>query len=263
MIYKIDSMTNEKSFNHNLILGGISRGFTVTLLYPLDTIKTRTQYSHGKINMLPLYYGYNIAISTQIPYGMIVFGMYENIKSYMLNMFPNASKTNIHISSAVISDLMGSLFLSPCEIIKQNMQIGKYKNFVIAYKNIVYLYGYPGFYKGYSTLVMRDLPFRGIQLPLYEFLKDKYLNNDHNLFKTSLVAAIAGMTAGFMTNPIDVLKTRLMCSNFNQSFAEVVRNTFRTEGIIGLFYGISYRTLYLGLSSSLFFITYEILKKSP
>jgi solute carrier family 25 S-adenosylmethionine transporter 26 len=254
------------SWDQHLLFGGISRGCAITMIYPLDTIKTRTQNSYHKTYKLPLYYGYNIALTTQIPYGMIVFGMYENLKNILQKCNLGLSNSNIYVTCALSSDLMGSVFLSPCEIIKQNMQIGKYNSVHTAYKRIMYLYGWKGFYQGYAGLVMRDLPFRMIQLPVYELLKENYTNeNDsshNNMFKTCVVGAIAGMTAGSLTNPIDVVKTRLMCSNFNLGIADVVKHIHTVEGMCGFFYGITYRTLYLGLSSSLFFLIYEGVKKS-
>ena len=259
-------MTNkELSWNHHLVIGGFSRGCVITLLYPLDTIKTRTQNSYHQSYKLPLYYGYNVAISTQIPYGMIVFGMYENIKSTLFKYYPEMNKSNVYISSALLSDFLGSAFLSPCEIIKQNMQIGKYNSVYMAYKRIMYLDGYKGFYKGYTGLVMRDLPFRSIQLPLYEFLKERFIEDNDtsitNSLRVSVAGAISGMTAAFITNPIDVIKTRLMCSNFNLNIKEVINHILNVEGIGGFLYGITYRTAYLGLSSSLFFLIYEGTKK--
>jgi len=256
----------ELSWKQHLLIGGFSRGCVITLLYPLDTIKTRTQNSYHQSYKLPLYYGYNVAISTQIPYGMIVFGMYENIKEVLFKYHPEMNKSNVYISSALLSDFMGSAFLSPCEIIKQNMQIGKYNSVYMAYKRIMYLDGFKGFYKGYTGLLMRDLPFRAIQLPLYEFLKEKYTHHSDsslsNSLKISFVGAIAGMTAASITNPIDVIKTRLMCSNFNLNVKEVINHISSVEGMGGFLYGITYRTVYLGLSSSLFFLIYEGVKKS-
>lgn len=258
-------MTKELSWKQHLLIGGISRGCIITLLYPLDTLKTRTQNSYNQSYKLPLYYGYRVAICSQIPYGMIVFGMYENIKSALVKKNLGISRYNIYLTSALLSDFMGTIFLSPCEIIKQNIQIGKFNTVHMAYKRIIYLYGLKGFYKGYSGLVMRDLPFRAIQLPIYETLKDNYTNentdNITNTFKTSLMGAVAGMTAASITNPVDVIKTRLMCSNFNLTITECVRHTLAVEGIRGFLHGITYRTCYLGLSSSLFFVIYESIRQ--
>jgi hypothetical protein len=82
------------------------------------------------------------------------------------------------------------------------------------------------------------------------------------MLNTCASGAFAGMVAGSITNPIDVIKTRMMCSNFNLSVKDVIKHVIAVEGTRGLLYGITYRTLYLGLSSSLFFFIYEGIKKS-
>jgi solute carrier family 25 S-adenosylmethionine transporter 26 len=170
---------------------------------------------------------------------MLVFGTYEKMKQYHKN----------NIINAIFSDFCGSLFLSPCEVIKQNIQIGKYKTIyeVIKYEN-------KRMYKGYSALLLRDIPFRSIQLPLYDKLKN---NTEPN----AIHGAIAGMTAGFLTNPIDVIKTKLMCTKYHTHVIKIIPYIYKTEGFLGFFKGIIYRTIYLGLSSSIFFLIYEKLRR--
>jgi solute carrier family 25 S-adenosylmethionine transporter 26 len=225
------------------IYPGVARGLTISLLYPLDTLKTIKQ-NNFKINNIQLYNGYRIALLTQIPYGMLVFGTYEKVKKY------GAPNIYNYIVSAIFSDFCGSLFLSPCEVIKQNIQIGKYKSITetIKYEN-------NRLYKGYYSLLLRDIPFRAIQLPIYDKLKE---NSDNNM----LNGAFAGMFAGFITNPVDVIKTKIMCSNDQYEIKKTIINIYNKDGILGFLNGIIYRTSLLGLSSAIFFIFYENLRNN-
>lgn len=251
-------MTKELSARDHLIIGGLARGIAITALYPLDTIKTRIQNASNNRNKRALYSGYTIAISTQVPYGMLVFGMYENIKSYSYYAFPSVSSTHKHISSAIASDFLGTLILCPAEIVKQNMQIGRYKNVMDACRSIYYFEGFRGFYKGYSGLLMRDLPFRAIQLPLYDSLKQM---NDGSLISSCASGALAGMVAGCLTCPMDVVKTRLMLGQNNLPIMTMVRYLYITEGFRAFYRGLTYRTLFLGYSSAVFFVIYESIRK--
>ncbi len=70
--------------------------------------------------------------------------------------------------------------------------------------------------------MLRDIPFSAIQFPLYEFLKMKTINyyaakNMHDAdriqipaYCNSINGSIAGSTAGLLTTPFDVIKTRKM-----------------------------------------------------
>ena len=70
--------------------------------------------------------------------------------------------------------------------------------------------------------MLRDIPFSAIQFPLYELLKMKSINyyaakhqvSAENVqiptFVNSINGSIAGSTAGFLTTPFDVIKTRKM-----------------------------------------------------
>ena len=40
-----------------------------------------------------------------------------------------------------------------------------------AFKHIFRKKGFSGFYAGYPALVFREVPFSGLQFPLYEFFK--------------------------------------------------------------------------------------------
>lgn len=79
-----------------------------------------------------------------------------------------------------------------------------------------------GFYAGFGSFVMRDIPFSAIQFPLYELLKmvsirvqaRRHGQSEASIELPGLVnsvnGSIAGATSGFLTTPLDVLKTRQM-----------------------------------------------------
>lgn len=59
----------------------------------------------------------------------------------------------------------------PTENVKQKMQAGMHASVQSTMDSIVKTSGYSGFYTGYLTTVMREVPFALIQFPLYEQLK--------------------------------------------------------------------------------------------
>ena len=81
----------------------------------------------------------------------------------------------------------------------------------------------------------------------------------------SINGSIAGATSGFLTTPLDVLKTRRMTfqstdstgNNKQVSLATEVRNIVAEEGVPGLFRGASMRMMYLTIGGFAFFGVYE------
>eukprot|EP00292_Cryptomonas_paramecium_P000911 CAMPEP_0113665644 /NCGR_PEP_ID=MMETSP0038_2-20120614/2419_1 /TAXON_ID=2898 /ORGANISM="Cryptomonas paramecium" /LENGTH=241 /DNA_ID=CAMNT_0000581019 /DNA_START=146 /DNA_END=867 /DNA_ORIENTATION=- /assembly_acc=CAM_ASM_000170 len=206
------------TWQQHLIAGGVSRGFAVTTMFPIDVVKTRLQANGSlplKLALKPPYFaGYYAAVCSQIPYGMAVFGTYESLKSVLIKKFPDQPKMLLFFFSAAAGDLAGSLVLTPGEVVKQKVQAGAFKSVGEAIKGILQEKGPRGFYQGYSGLVARDLPFRAIQLPLYEALKQAFANRfcDGSLELISppsaaLLGASAGMVAAAATTPVDVIKT--------------------------------------------------------
>ena len=91
--------------------------------------------------------------------------------------------------------------------------------------------------QGYSGLVARDLPFRAIQLPLYEALKQAYAQRFCDGASDQLsppaaagLGACAGMTAAAATTPVDVIKTQMMCGSGREGVGAIVRRLVAAEG---------------------------------
>jgi solute carrier family 25 S-adenosylmethionine transporter 26 len=244
----------ETEWYSHLLIGGLSRAVAVSITYPLDTLKTilqnnATHKGYAMHKGYDLYKGYKYTLATQAAYGMAVFGTYENIKRIW-----GANNPAVYLQSALISDLIGSVLLCPCEVIKQNIQIGRYASISSAVQNLKL----HGLYKGYSGLLLRDLPFRVIQLPLYDTLKDKY---GTSLYNSCIMGATAGMVAGAITTPTDVIKTHMMCSQEKKNIAQTIKYIYMKTGLLGFVAGLPARVMYLGGTSSVFFMSYETLKQ--
>lgn len=71
-----------------------------------------------------------------------------------------------------------------------------------------------GFYRGYFTTVLREIPFSFIQYPLWEFLKRKTCElrkcQTISTGDSLICGAVAGAFAGLSTTPFDVAKTRII-----------------------------------------------------
>ena len=162
------------------------------------------------------------------------------------------------------------------------MQIGKYKTTSEAVSGIWNSKGFvKGFYAGFGPFVLRDIPFSAIQFPLYEVLKMTSIKvlaarsglseSTYELpgFVNSINGSIAGATSGFLTTPLDVLKTRRMTFQNDSkkrkkkqiTIGEEINMIVKEEGVQGLFRGAKMRMLYLTIGGFAFFGVYENSKR--
>lgn len=53
------------------------------------------------------------------------------------------------------------------------MQVGWNATFLSTTKEIHNISGFKGFYAGYFSLILREIPFSAIQFPIYEYMKKR------------------------------------------------------------------------------------------
>lgn len=146
-------------------------------------------------------------------------------------------------------------------------------------------------WSGYLTLVARNVPFSGLQFPMFEFIRGRVLEarsrrrstaspspdpaGSESRWKqvaehaglTGLSASVSGSIAAIATTPIDVVKTRVMLSAGDDAGGEqgkqkpgafaVGRQILREEGAKGLFRGVAIRAVWTAVSMSMYLSIYE------
>jgi solute carrier family 25 S-adenosylmethionine transporter 26 len=267
----------------HLAAAGCARATSIFAMYPVDTVKTRMQMGKAAFSGAAIhtyYKGVAGSLAGQIPYSMVTFASYEVYKEELAKRFPGLSLGWRTFAAAVMGDLTGSVWLCPSEVLKQQMQAGMHANMAAAVRSIWQTAGAKGFYTGYVSQISRDVPFRACQLVSYELVKANYLKLTANN-KTSgggagagggallprrlaawegmVVGAIAGSLSAAATNPLDVLKTRMMTGQAHgaTSVARAVQLILANEGPRALFAGVVPRVVYVGPSSAIFFLVYE------
>jgi len=206
------------------------------------------------------------------------------IKILEFNLKDNQKKySNILASS--IGECMAVLVRNPFELIKQNMQVGNYDSIISSIKAIKQREGFIGFYRGYFTTIMREIPFSVIQFPLYEKIKREVIKNNNknqkmknpnfteneNLsFKhAAFCGSLAGSIAATITTPIDVVKTKIMTYQLQNSEIEKGNRIINTVKMIynenrslkDFFKGFQWRVLFISVGGICFFGTNEQIKK--
>ena len=241
--------------------------------------QTRIQVGRpNPFNFVGVYDGVGTSLVGQLPYGVLTFGSYEMYKKALSEKFPNIKPAFTYAIAAILGDLTGSGWLCPSEVIKQQMQVGMFKNTREAFTSILETKGVGGFFQGYLGGLARDVPFRVAQLTSYELTKSAYLKikgrrqrsvepsisgNEPSLQLSPIEAAVCGVVAGSfsaaVTTPLDRIKTLLMTNSaeYGGSVVACAAKILRDDGIAGMATGIVPRVVYIAPSVAIFFLAYE------
>ena len=189
----------------SLISGGVAGVAVDTSLFPLDTLKTRLQTKEGfwkSGGFRNIYAGLGPAAAGSAPTAAAFFLSYEGFKMMIdsyLKRNPNARfhDYRIHMIAASIGEINACLIRVPVENVKQRRQAQsvKHNSSLTVIKDIFKLEGVKGFYRGYSTTVMREIPFSLIQFPIWEKLKKVWKNHqgtEIEAWQSALCGSFAG-----------------------------------------------------------------------
>ncbi|KAK7090607.1 kidney mitochondrial carrier protein 1-like [Littorina saxatilis] len=156
----------------------------------------------------------------------------------------------------------------------------KCDNMVCSFIKIYNTEGVAGLWRGVGPTAQRAAVVAGVELPAYDLFKKSIIgtgvlgDTKETHFLASFLAGLAGAIA---SNPIDVVKTRMMNQKklkvaatsapgavqvIYSSSAECLMQTVRTEGVMALYKGFIPNWLRLGPWNIIFFMTYEQLKKT-
>lgn len=132
--------------------------------------------------------------------------------------------------------------------------------------------GVLGLYRGFQATIQREIPFACIQYPLFEYLKIAWkrleAEKGHEQqrlepWKGALCGSIAGGFTGFLTTPLDVIKTRIMLAESLHKTRPYrtpwhgLQQLFLEGGVKTMFSGAGPRTLWISVGGFLFFGAYE------
>jgi len=267
-------MDTKPWFLINLIAGGIAGTAVDLALFPLDTIKTRLQSAQGFLNsggFRGIYSGFLAAAGGSAPTAALFFVTYELSKVQLNKVIPQDSPYihMAHMISACMGEISACLVRVPTDNVKQKMQAKLFDTTTSTIRSIVTNKGIKGFYVGYGTTLIREIPFSVVQFPLYEKFKKEWSNYQNRIispWQASVCGSIAGGIAGTVTTPMDVLKTRLMLGHDAKGVpymgtADVFRRILSEEGARAFMSGVGPRVMWITIGGSVFFGAYEKSKK--
>ncbi|KAG5653746.1 hypothetical protein H0H81_010833 [Sphagnurus paluster] len=260
------------NFVQSLMAGGAAGTAVDLLFFPIDTIKTRLQSAQGFSRaggLGGIYKGVGSVVVGSAPGAAVFFSTYETMKKH--SPLPQHLAPVNHMLSASVAEVTACLIRVPTEVIKTRTQTMTYgalgKSSLAAAKQVLANDGWSGFYRGFRSTIMREIPFTSLQFPMYELLKaqlaKKLGRKPLYAHEAAICGSIAGGTAAAITTPLDVLKTRVMLDLRNPlkeklpTLRSRMRDIYVNEGPKALFAGVVPRTLWISAGGAVFLGVYE------
>ncbi|KAK6618152.1 hypothetical protein RUM44_002603 [Polyplax serrata] len=270
-----------------LIAGSLSGICQISISYPIKFIKTQMQleekfgserkYSgmldctrqtiktHGLIGM---YRGLNVFF-----YGAraaVTFSTFEALKVRLVDETGGLSPSNRFVCGLLAGAFEAAVVNTPletveCKLIHERRVGGsRYKGFLHGAILIVKEEGLKGLYSGLAPSVLKQAGNQGTRFFIVETLKGWYRNGDPNVAVPKLLVGFYGTIAGFcsvfITNPIDVVKTRMQGlhhSKYNNMF-DCFWKISREEGFYSFYRGLTPRLSRVCMEVSSTFMFYDI-----
>lgn len=259
------------TFYQSLAAGGMAGTSVDLLFFPIDTVKTRLQSSQGFLKaggFKGIYKGIGSVVVGSAPGAALFFCTYDTLKQSS-PLSPHLAPVT-HLVSASVGEVAACLVRVPTEVIKTRMQTSTYGDLARSSFSSARLVwqteGVRGFYRGFGTTIMREIPFTSIQFPLYELLKvqlARSFGRKLHAHEAAVCGSFAGGFAAAITTPLDVLKTRVMLDTRDTSKQKMpsiparFKQIYATEGVKALFAGVIPRTLWISAGGAVFLGVYE------
>lgn len=265
------------------LAGSFSGTFSTVLFQPLDLVKTRLQNPttavingrHGALSMVAiftnilqqehvrgLWRGMMPSLTRCVPGVGLYFCSVDYIKThYFSNKTPSPLQS---VAIGMIARCMSGAALIPITVVKTRVESGVYGYQGIggALKEIYRTEGIRGMTCGLVPTLFRDAPFSGLYLMFYTQAK---LMVPEEMWNTPYASPIhftcgvsAGILASVVTQPADVLKTKMQLypTKFNGLWSVVVY-VHGKYGLQGYFKGMVPRMLRRTLMAAMAWTLYE------
>lgn len=281
--------SQRKIKTHRWYFGGLASAGAAAFTHPLDLLKVHLQtqqvVSKGVVAMaiqvvktqgvLALYNGLTASLGRQITYSTVRFGVYDILRP-RLEARNQAGNLPFHqkVLLGAFGGLCGGVVGSPFDVINVRMQNDaklplkqqrQYRHVFHGFKRVIVEEGLLNLWRGVSLNICRAILMTLSQIAFYEQAKQMLISSGY--FKDNIIthfssSIVAGVMATTATQPVDVVKTRIMNAQQGEykSIWQCFVYTART-GPLGFFKGYVPAFFRLGPQTILTFVFMEQLRR--
>jgi hypothetical protein len=250
-----------------------------------------TQICARKGGASQLYAGLGVSVVGSMPSVGLYFGVYSYCKRTLPTLLQNTfglstskddpdGKRNISDEtlrtlsialSAAIGNTVASFSRVPYEVVKQSLQTGVYTSTWTAIGTMFRQGGLRAFFPmgGVSIQMVRDIPYAVVTLLSYEYVRDHWVEPRAKKYGSSAwrdmsAGASAGGLGSYVTNPLDVIKTRLQTDSsgvYAGSITACANTVWQEGGAMAFLRGSVPRLLHKIPANGAFFVFYEFFRR--
>uniref|UniRef100_A0A8C2ZRP6 EF-hand domain-containing protein n=1 Tax=Cyclopterus lumpus TaxID=8103 RepID=A0A8C2ZRP6_CYCLU len=276
-----------KQLSAGAMAGAVSRTGTA----PLDRMKVFMQVHSSKSNKISLVGGFKqmlkeggvaslwrgngINVLKIAPETAIKFMAYEKYKK-MLSSEPGKVKTHERFLAGSLAGATAQTAIYPMEVMKTRLTLrktGQYSGMFDCAKQILKKEGVKAFFKGYVPNLLGIIPYAGIDLAVYESLKNfwlsRYAKDSANpgilvLLGCGTLSSTCGQLASY---PLALIRTRMQAQASLEGSEQLpmnlmVKKILKKEGFFGLYRGILPNFMKVIPAVSISYVVYENMRDS-
>ncbi|XP_041790706.1 calcium-binding mitochondrial carrier protein SCaMC-1 [Chelmon rostratus] len=274
-----------KQLSAGAMAGAVSRTGTA----PLDRMKVFMQVHASKSNKISLVGGFKqmlkeggltslwrgngINVLKIAPETAIKFMAYEQYKK-LLSSEPGKVKTHERFMAGSLAGATAQTAIYPMEVLKTRLTLrktGQYSGMFDCAKKILKNEGVKAFYKGYIPNILGIIPYAGIDLAVYESLKNlwlsQYAKDTANpgimvLLGCGTISSTCGQLASY---PLALIRTRMQAQASVEGSEQLpmnlmVKKIVEKEGFFGLYRGILPNFMKVIPAVSISYVVYEYMR---
>ncbi|XP_019331418.1 mitochondrial adenyl nucleotide antiporter SLC25A25 isoform X2 [Alligator mississippiensis] len=273
----------------HLVAGGGAGAVSRTCTAPLDRLKVLMQVHASRSNNMcivggftqmireggprSLWRGNGINVLKIAPESAIKFMAYEQIKRF-IGSDQEILRIHERLLAGSLAGAIAQSSIYPMEVLKTRMALrktGQYSGMLDCAKNILSKEGMAAFYKGYIPNMLGIIPYAGIDLAVYETLKNAWLQRyavnsaDPGVFVLLACGTMSSTCGQLASYPLALVRTRMQAQASVEGAPHVtMRGLFshilKTEGAFGLYRGLAPNFMKVIPAVSISYVVYENLK---
>ena len=245
--------------------GSISGVFVVAILQPFDVIKTVQQATGSRpidaIRLILKQDGVKglwlRGLGPTLIRGALGPGTYFQALEFTNKWFTQKSKL-IDFTQGALARAIGAVIISPFTVLKARIEWDP--------RSGIRFSGIRDMFVGLAPTLARDVPFSGLYMVFYRFLKsigNEEHESDSKVKRFGIdfgAGLVAGLIATAITHPFDVIKTR---SQLGMPLLVFGTTSNQNANIPSIWSGLSLRLAKRPLSMALTWACFEIISRGP
>ncbi|XP_064188163.1 mitochondrial adenyl nucleotide antiporter SLC25A24 isoform X1 [Anguilla rostrata] len=272
-----------------LLSGAMAGAVSRTGTAPLDRMKVFMQVHSSKSNKISIVGGFKLMLDeggvTSLwrgngvnvlkiaPETAIKFMAYEQYKK-LLSSDSGKVRTHERFVAGSLAGATAQTVIYPMEVMKTRLTLrktGQYSGMFDCAKKILKKEGVKAFYKGYIPNILGIIPYAGIDLAVYESLKNawlaRYAKDTANpgvlvLLGCGTISSTCGQLASY---PLALVRTRMQAQaslegSEPMSMSQVFKNIVKKDGVFGLYRGILPNFMKVIPAVSISYVVYEYMR---